>query len=75
MPEILQYAFMQRAIIAGIIIGFLCPLIGIFIVLRRMSLIGDSLSHVALSGVVTGILLKTSPLIMTLIFLLRQLLE
>ena len=70
MPEILQYAFMQRAIIAGIIIiALLCPLIGIFIVLRRMSLIGDALSHVALSGVVAGILLKISPLIVTLIFL------
>ncbi|HOQ17256.1 MAG TPA: metal ABC transporter permease [Defluviitaleaceae bacterium] len=68
MPEILQYAFMQRALLAGIIIALLCPLIGIFIVLRRMSLIGDALSHVALSGVVAGILLKISPLIVTLIF-------
>jgi len=68
MPEILQYAFMQRALLAGIIIALLCPLIGIFIVLRRMSLIGDALSYVALSGVVAGILLKISPLIVTLIF-------
>lgn len=68
MIEILQYGFMQRAIIAGIIIGILCPLIGIFIVLRRMSLIGDSLSHVALSGVAAGILTGTYPLGMSLIF-------
>jgi len=68
MLEILQYSFMQRALIAGIIIGILCPLIGIFIVLRRMSLIGDSLSHVALSGVAAGILGGIYPIGMALVF-------
>lgn len=68
MLEILQYGFMQRALLAGIIIGLLCPLIGIFIVLRRMSLIGDSLSHVALSGVAAGIITGIYPLSMSLIF-------
>ncbi len=68
MLEILQYGFMQRALLAGIIIGLLCPLIGIFIVLRRMSLIGDSLSHVALSGVAAGIITGIYPLGMSLIF-------
>lgn len=68
MFEILQYGFMQRALIAGVIIGFLCPLIGIFIVLRRMSLIGDSLSHVALSGVAAGVLSGIYPLGMALLF-------
>lgn len=66
--EILQYGFMRRALIAGLIIGLLCPLIGIYLVLRRMSLIGDSLSHVALSGVAAGMLLKTYPLGMALLF-------
>lgn len=68
MFEILQYGFMQRALIAGIIIGLLCPSIGIFIVLRRMSLIGDSLSHVALSGVAAGIITGIYPLGMSLVF-------
>lgn len=68
MLEILQYGFMQRALLAGIIIGVLCPLIGIFIVLRRMSLIGDSLSHVALAGVAAGILAGVYPLTMSLVF-------
>lgn len=67
MLEILQYSFMQRALGAGIIIGVLCPLIGMFIVLRRMSLIGESLSHVALSGLVGGILLNIYPLFLALI--------
>jgi zinc transport system permease protein len=68
MFEILQYGFMQRALLAGIIAGILCPLIGIFLVLRRMSLIGDSLSHVALSGIAAGILLGTYPMGMALLF-------
>ncbi|RKD25485.1 zinc transport system permease protein [Caminicella sporogenes DSM 14501] len=66
--EILQYGFMQRALLAGVVVGILCPLIGIFIVLRRMSLIGDSLSHIALSGVAAGILTGVYPLTMALIF-------
>ncbi len=66
MLEILQYSFMQRALLAGMIIGILCPLIGIFIVLRRMSLIGDSLSHVALAGIAAGILTGIYPLGMAL---------
>jgi len=68
MFEILQYGFMQRALLAGIIVGVLCPLIGIFVVLRRMSLIGDSLSHVALSGVAAGVLVNVYPLGMALAF-------
>ncbi|MBA1334561.1 MAG: Zinc ABC transporter, permease protein ZnuB [Firmicutes bacterium] len=68
MLELLQYGFMQRALMAGIIIGILCPLIGIFLVLRRMSLIGDSLSHVALSGVAAGIVSGVYPLAMALVF-------
>ncbi len=68
MFEILQYGFMQRALLAGVIIGFLCPSIGIFIVLRRMSLIGDSLSHVALAGVAAGMITGIYPLGMALIF-------
>jgi zinc transport system permease protein len=68
MLEFLQYGFMQRALFAGITIGILCPLIGIFLVLRRMSLIGDSLSHVALAGVAAGILGGVYPLWTALLF-------
>jgi zinc transport system permease protein len=68
MIEILQYGFMQRAIVAGLVIGLICPLVGIFLVLRRMSLIGDSLSHVALSGVAAGILAGFSPVYGALLF-------
>jgi zinc transport system permease protein len=68
MLDLLQYGFMQRALLAGVIIGLICPIIGIFIVLRRMSLIGDSLAHVALSGVAAGILADVYPMGMALLF-------
>lgn len=68
MIDLLRYSFMQRALVAGIIIGIICPLIGIFVVLRRMSLIGDSLSHVALSGVAAGLLAGIYPLGTALLF-------
>ncbi|MGH2403114.1 MAG: metal ABC transporter permease [bacterium] len=62
MPEILQYGFMQRALLAGVMIGTIAPMIGVFLVLRRLSLIADALSHVALAGVAGGLLLGTYPL-------------
>jgi len=68
MLEILQYGFMQRALLAGVVAGALCPLIGIFLVLRRMSLIGDSLSHIALSGIAAGILMDVYPMGTALLF-------
>lgn len=53
--ELLQYGFMQRAIAAGAVVGVICPLIGIFLVLRRLSLIGDALAHFSLAGVAAGL--------------------
>lgn len=53
-----QYVFIQRAAIAGMLIGVLCASWGSYIVLRRMSLIGHALSHSALPGLVIAFLLK-----------------
>ena len=53
----LQYGFMQRAFITGILLAVITPLIGITIVLKRMSMIGDALSHASLAGVALGLLL------------------
>ena len=61
MFEILSYGFMQRALGAGLMIGIIAPIIGVFIVLRRLSLIADTLSHVALAGVAAGLLFRTYP--------------
>jgi hypothetical protein len=52
MIEMLQYGFMQRAFITGILLAVIAPLIGITIVLKRMSMIGDALSHASLAGVI-----------------------
>lgn len=62
MPEILQYTFMQKALLVGLLVGILCPFIGIFLVLRRLSMVGDTLAHVSLAGVLLGLLWKISPL-------------
>ncbi len=61
MPEILQYDFMVRAFIGGVLVGGLAPALGLFLVLRRLALISDSLSHVALTGVAIGLLTRTFP--------------
>jgi zinc transport system permease protein len=61
MPEILQYGFMQRALLAGLMIGIIAPAIGTFLVLRRLSLIADTLAHVALAGVALGLLVGLHP--------------
>ncbi len=68
MLEMLEYEFMQRAFMSGIIVGIICPMIGIFLVLRRMSMVGDSLSHVALAGVAASFLLGANPLLGSLSF-------
>jgi len=62
MLEIFQYGFMQRALLAGAMIGTIAPMIGVFLVLRRLSLMADALAHVALAGVAGSLLLRTYPL-------------
>jgi len=59
--EFLNYGFVQRAIIAGSFIAVLCSILGMFLVLRRLSLIGDGLAHVTFGGVALGLLLKVYP--------------
>ncbi|SHE75267.1 metal ABC transporter permease [Desulforamulus putei] len=61
--EIFQYDFMQRAFTAGIIVGLICPVVGLFISLRRMSMISDALAHVCLAGVAAGLLTGLHPII------------
>ncbi|MGG4264254.1 metal ABC transporter permease [Peribacillus simplex] len=57
---ILQYEFLQNAFLTGIIIGAIAPLVGVFVVVRRMSMISDALSHVALAGIAFSLLLQKS---------------
>lgn len=60
-PEILDYDFMQRALLAAALVGLAAPVVGIFLVQRRLSLIGDGLGHVALAGVAAGLLTGRAP--------------
>lgn len=63
MLQIFQYSFMQNALEVSFFIAILCPCIGIFLVLRRYSMIGDALSHASLAGVTIGLLCGGSPVI------------
>ena len=63
MPEFLGYSFMHRAFIAGAVTALICPAIGVFLIPRRLSLIADSLAHVALAGVALGLLVGISPVL------------
>jgi zinc transport system permease protein len=67
MPEFLEYSFMHRAFVAGAVTALICPAIGVFLVPRRLSLIADTLSHVALAGVALGLLLGVSPVLGALV--------
>ncbi|MFB5087898.1 metal ABC transporter permease [Psychrobacillus sp. PGGUH221] len=58
--SILQYQFLQNAFTSGLIIGVIAPLLGVFIVVRRLSLIADALSHVTLAGIAGSLYLSQS---------------
>ncbi|MFI9718389.1 metal ABC transporter permease [Streptomyces sp. NPDC052396] len=59
--DILDAAFMQRALLAALLVGITAPAIGIYLVQRHQALMGDGIGHVALTGVGLGFLLNTSP--------------
>jgi len=62
------YSFMQNAFIVSIFISVLCPLIGIFLVLRRYAMIGDTLSHASLAGVTLGLVSGGNPVLGAFVF-------
>ena len=63
-----ELGFMQNAFIAGFIVSILCPFIGLFIVLKRYSMIGDTLSHSSFAGVAIGLLIGADPLLTAFLF-------
>lgn len=67
MLEMLQLDFMRNAFIAAVLVGAAAPAVGVFLVQRRLSLIGDGLGHVALAGVAVGVLTGHSPLLTALL--------
>jgi len=61
--DIFQYDFMRRAFIVGILLAVIIPCIGVIVVFKRLSLIGDALSHTSLAGVAIGLLLGINPIL------------
>ena len=70
MLSLLSYDFMQRAFLAVIAMSLFSPVLGTFLILRRQSLMSDTLSHVSLSGVAFGLVLGISPTISTIAIVL-----
>jgi manganese/iron transport system permease protein len=66
--EILQYQFMQHAVLAGILAGVGCSLIGVLIVSLKIPFLGVTMSHAGFAGAVLGIMLGVNPLICAFIF-------
>ena len=60
--EILEFGFMQRALITGLAVAVTCSVIGLFLVLRRQSLFGDAISHVAFGGIAIGLFINLYPI-------------
>jgi zinc transport system permease protein len=61
--ELFQYDFMRRAFVVGVLLAIMIPCIGVVVVLRRLSMIGDALSHASLAGVAAGLLMGANPIV------------
>ncbi len=68
MLDILQYPFMQRAIIAGVVLAGLLAWLGVFVIMRKMSFFSDGIAHASLAGIAVGILASIHPLTTAIIF-------
>lgn len=67
MLELFHYPFMQRAVLAGILLAGLLSYLGVFVVIRKMSFFSDGIAHASLAGVAAGVLLSANPLVTALI--------
>lgn len=63
MIEFLAYPFLRRAFLVGLMLAVIIPCIGLIVVLRRLSMIGDALSHSSLAGVAAGLVMGVNPIL------------
>jgi ABC-type Mn2+/Zn2+ transport system permease subunit len=70
MGDLLHYAFMQRALIAGVIVGTTCAIIGTYVVLRGMAFMGAGIAHSSLGGIALGLVLNFNPILAAVAFCL-----
>ena len=68
MFDILSYTFMQRALVASILIGAVCSIIGVYVVLKGMAFIGAGIAHASFGGVALGFLLSWNPIATATLF-------
>jgi len=66
LQEALSFTFVQRALLVGILIALCCAFLGSFLVLRKLSMIGDGLAHVSFATVALALLLSASPLLVSI---------
>lgn len=64
----LNYEFMRNALMAGVMVSVLCPLVGMFLVLKRYSMMGDTLSHSSFAGIAIGLSFGLNPLLTSFAF-------
>ncbi|WMJ78029.1 MULTISPECIES: metal ABC transporter permease [unclassified Sedimentibacter] len=67
MAAILEYEFMRRAFVVGILLAVITPCVGIIVVFKRLSMIGDALSHTSLAGVSAGLVMSINPILGSLL--------
>jgi len=65
--SLFEFDFMQRALVAAVLVGLAAPAIGTFLVQRRLALMGDGIGHIALTGVALGFLLGTAPVLTAIV--------
>ena len=66
--DILTYSFMQRALLVGLLLGIIVPMIGVIMVSKRLAMIGDALSHGSLAGVTIGLIMGFNPILGATVF-------
>jgi ABC-type Mn2+/Zn2+ transport system permease subunit len=68
MVDILSYPFMQRAIIAGVVLAALLAWLGVFVIMRKMAFFSDGIAHASLGGIAVGVLASIHPLTVAIVF-------